>query len=290
MKRNCLKYGALIVFLLTQNSTLAHDTPERGKVVSSPKIRVRGKRLNQLSELQMKVREMNREFHSLMDDILSNESAMERTFLASRLTGVLRAAYTNDQLKKRLDEMEDLVRNEMEPTNFRRMALDVLGEYSIPNSLIRSLLEFVAGDGEDPLAKDAKETLSKLKAAQAQTGQKLSDLLAYSRESGNIREAVAFIWIAIYEDEQEGDSRLLKWFSNDELHKKQIGLLIAEELERRGETNSRSVRNAIRRLRKQAKEEQQASLALTAKPFFMGSEGCDSNHFNHGAIPPRVVH
>ena len=303
MKINYLKYGVLFVFLLTQNPAFAQDPPGNentvgsGSALSSPPRRVRGKRLNQLLEMQEKIREINGEIHSRLDAVLFSENAEERSVQALNLIKYLRYAYGDYGLSQKLEKMDDLAKNEKEPTDFRRTALEILGEHSIPNTLTRSSLEFMAMTDEDPiLVKDTKETLSKLKIAQSQTGRKFSDLLAYSHESDNVKEAIALLWIAIYKDDPAESLRLLKWLSNDDPNKRQIGLLIAEEMERRGGmmTSSRAVKNKIRQLKRDAAEAAETaatstdSLTLVPPSSAFQDSDCNSHHFlGHGPVVPR---
>ena len=297
MKINYLKYGVLFVFLLTQNPAFAQDPPGSenavgsGSALSSPPRRVRGKRLNQLLEMQEKIREINGEIHSRLDAVLFSENAEERSVQALNLTKYLRYAYDDYALSHKLERMDDLAKNEKEPTDFRRTALEILGEHTIPNTLTRASLEFMAVVEDDPmLAKDTKETLSKLKIIQSQTGRKFSELLAYSHESDNVKEAIALLWVAIYEDEPEDSPRLLKWLSNDDPHKRDIGLLIAEEMGRRGGgmARSRAVKNKIRQLKREAAATETDSLTLVPPSSAFQDSDCNNHHFlGHGPVVPR---
>ena len=292
MKWNFLKNCVFCVLLLTQFPVLAVDLSGKGGHVSSFPTRARGKKFNQLLQVREEIREINAEIHRRLDAILLSENAMERGLQALKLTEYLKYAYDDYKLSQQLDKMDDLAREGRTSTRLRLAAFWVLGEHSIPNTSIRSLLKFIAVVDRNPkITKEAKKTLNKLKAAYSQTGRKFSDLLAYSHESDNVREAIALLWVAIYENERERSSRLLKWLSNDDPNRRQIGLLIFEEMKRRGGgmVGSRAVKNEVLRLRKEiitAAENNSSDFDMLSS--FLESEACDGHLFGHGPVMPRI--
>ena len=293
MKLNCLKYCILFVPFLTQFPVLAVDISGKGGSSSLSSGRARGKKFNQLLQMQEKIREINIEIHNLMDAILSSENAEERSFQALNLIRYLRYVFDEYKLSQKLEKIEDIAGNEKVSTRVRLAALGVLGEHSIPSTLTRFSLEVIALDKNPKITKEAKTTLNKLKAAYSKTGRKFSDLLAYSHESDNVKEGIALLWVAIYGEELSESSRLLKWFSNDDPHKKQIGLLIFEEVKRKDRMIiNRDVKNAALRLKKEAERRGAATdslkkIALNSSSSFSDSEAC-GHFFGHGPVVPRV--
>ena len=251
MKWTDLKFFAVPVLLLTQNPSLAASYGAEGNTVflSARADRTESRKSAHIGKIQEIIREINRDIQVLFDAILSSQTEAERKVHTRKLVRKIRFDYKSNRIKNRLEEMEIMAQNEEESVFFRIMAIQALVEHKLPRVGIRDMLKSMIFEDGPNLAQAAKEALESLQTAHSETGQKFSKLLSY-RSRHDIREVSALIWIIIYEEHPDAQTRLFRLLSSINPDKQQIGLLIAWEMKGQGSLMIRNpnIRRRIREL------------------------------------------
>ena len=237
MKWTDLKYFAVPVLLLTQNPSLAASYGAESQKSAY------------IGKTQKVIREINRDIQVLFDAILSSQTEAERKVHTRKLVRKIRFDYKNDRIDNRLNKMEILAQNEEASVFFRIMAIQALAEHKLPRVGIRNMLKFMIFEDDPNLAQAAKEAMESLQTAYSETGKKFSKLLSYISHH-DIREVSALIWIIIYGDHPDAQTRLFRLFSSINPDNQQIGLLIAWEMKGQGSLIIRNpnIRRRIREL------------------------------------------